>query len=45
MYAVDGGNYRLRRVYAKRRLQQKPSPSLEGAFSLLRSFLPLPDGL
>ena len=46
MYAVDGNNYRLRYVYAKRRFQQKPSPSLKGAsFSLLRSFLPLSDGL
>jgi len=46
MYAVDGNNYKLRRVYAKRRFQQKPSPSLEGAsFRLLRSFLSLPDGL
>jgi len=46
MYAVDGSNYRLHCAYAKWRLQQKPSPSLEGAsFSLLRSFLPLSDGL
>ncbi len=46
LYATDGKPHELHRVYAKRRFQQKSFPSLEGtSFSLLRSFLPLSDGL
>ncbi len=46
LYAADGGYHGLHGIYAKRRFQHKPSPSLEGAsFSLLRSFLPLSVGL